>query len=92
MDILTIRASFVAERELNASFAELAHQLLCRLRRVDDFAKEAHFASISFGTATAMVSLCTSRPRYLLNCLMTCHLNGGSAPVVEQTPSLIRVA
>jgi hypothetical protein len=42
-------------------------------------------------TATAIVSLCTSNPTDLLNSFMTCRLNCGSAPVVEQTPSVTRV-
>ncbi len=41
---------------------------------------------------TAIVSLCTSSPTYLLNSFMTCPLNCGSAPVVEQTPNVTRVA
>ena len=31
-------------------------------------------------------------PTYLLNCFMTCLLNCGSAPEVEQTSSIIRVS
>jgi hypothetical protein len=49
MNAVTTSASFVAKRELSASFAEPAHQLLYRLRRVDDFAEETDLASIGFG-------------------------------------------
>ncbi len=43
-------------------------------------------------TATAIVSLCTSKPTYLLNLSMTCPLNSDSGPLFLPTSSPIHVA
>lgn len=75
-------SGFVADVKFDAGPAELAKQLCHRRRRVDDLSVLTHLRSLATpATATAIVSLWTSRPPYFTDWfIVRLHTEGHVRP------------